>query len=340
MGTKSDEMKDRSPEEIRHDMEQTRNRMSGTIDEIQYRLQPDRLKQRAKDTVRENTIGKVQQATDGAAQKAKGVSSDMFDTIKKNPVPAALVAVGLGWLFMERKNAGPDDQRRFDYRYDYGTERGARFYGERSYEGSESGRYYQGRPGYQGAYEYGMPQQGMRERMGSKAGDVKDKMSDAAGSVGDKVSDAASAVSDKVSGAASNVGDKVSNAASNVGDTMSNVADEAQYRAQRMADQARYGAQKARTRLDDLMDSNPLILGAAALAVGAAIGLSLPSTQKEQELFGETRDQLMEKAQSKFEETKDKAQRVAEATLDTAKDKARETMDTAKEEARNQDLAK
>jgi len=45
------------------------------------------------------------------------------------------------------------------------------------------------------------------------------------------------------------------------------------------------------------MRENPLAVGAAAIAVGAAIGLAIPETQRERALVGETRDRLMDKAQ-------------------------------------------
>ena len=46
------------------------------------------------------------------------------------------------------------------------------------------------------------------------------------------------------------------------------------------------------------MRDNPLVVGAIAVAVGAAIGLALPSTEKEDELLGEAKDRLLEGAKS------------------------------------------
>jgi hypothetical protein len=60
------------------------------------------------------------------------------------------------------------------------------------------------------------------------------------------------------------------------------------------------------------------------MAVGAAVGFAFPSTQKENELFGEARDNLMERAQSVASETAQKVQRVAEETADAAKEAARD----------------
>ena len=57
--------------------------------------------------------------------------------------------------------------------------------------------------------------------------------------------------------------------------------------------QARRVEQQAeRTFLD-----NPLAVGAAVLAVGAVVGLSLPRSRREDQLMGETRDRLLQGAQ-------------------------------------------
>ncbi len=57
----------------------------------------------------------------------------MFETIKRNPAPAVLAAVGLGWLFMESRNrSGGRDMRRpqSDDRYYVNDER----YGRGGYD--------------------------------------------------------------------------------------------------------------------------------------------------------------------------------------------------------------
>ena len=50
-------------------------------------------------------------------------------------------------------------------------------------------------------------------------------------------------------------------------------------------------------RFQHLLRSNPVMVGVAGLAVGAAVGLLLPETERENEWLGESRDQLVDKAQ-------------------------------------------
>jgi hypothetical protein len=51
-------------------------------------------------------------------------------------------------------------------------------------------------------------------------------------------------------------------------------------------------------RYQTYLSQNPLALGAAALALGAAVGMAIPASTYESELLGETRDDLLDKAQN------------------------------------------
>ena len=109
------------PANLREDIAQTRAEMSGTIDAIQERLDPQRLVGEAKDAakeavqettgaVREATIGRAEQMAGNVTETARGASSTIMDTIRENPVPTAMAAIGLGWLLMSGKNRSPAGQ--------------------------------------------------------------------------------------------------------------------------------------------------------------------------------------------------------------------------------------
>ena len=70
---------------------------------IQEKLSPQNIREKAVESVRAATIGRVEDVADDAKWKVKGVGNDVFETIKRNPAPAVLAAVGLGWLFMESR---------------------------------------------------------------------------------------------------------------------------------------------------------------------------------------------------------------------------------------------
>jgi hypothetical protein len=67
--------------------------------------------------------------------------------------------------------------------------------------------------------------------------------------------------------------------------------------ARQMGDRAAETAHRVRSGFERLLDSNPLVVAAAAVAVGATVGLALPETDTENEWLGETRDTMVEQAQ-------------------------------------------
>jgi len=83
--------------EIRRQMAQTRAEMSQTLEELQVRLDPVVLKEQAKTAAYDATIGKVQ-------TMVSRTSNGFIDTVKQNPVPLALTAVGLGWFIMSSRS--------------------------------------------------------------------------------------------------------------------------------------------------------------------------------------------------------------------------------------------
>ena len=81
--------------EIRAEIEETRLEMGGTLNELGDRLEPGHLVNQAKENVREATIGRVEET-------AKGMSDMVMETIKRNPIPAALAGAGLALLWKNR----------------------------------------------------------------------------------------------------------------------------------------------------------------------------------------------------------------------------------------------
>ena len=78
-----------------------------------------------------------------------------------------------------------------------------------------------------------------------------------------------------------------------------------------------------------LLDANPLAVGLVALAIGALIGLLLPETQKENELMGPKRDELLGQGRQVVEDLTHRVEAVAE----TAKGAATEAFGKARDAA-------
>jgi len=72
-------------------------------------------------------------------------------------------------------------------------------------------------------------------------------------------------------------------------------------RARDTMNQARYATQRttrrAQNQLQRMLNDNPLLVGAAAMVIGAAIGAALPETERENELMGDARDTVIDRAQ-------------------------------------------
>ena len=105
------------------------------------------------------------------------------------------------------------------------------------------------------------------------------------------------------------------------------VATRAQDVAGTVAERTRYQAR----RVEDRFYENPLAIGAATLALGLAAGLAVPTTRREVELMGDTRDRLVDQVREVTQETKEKVQHVAERVMG-------EAQTTAKEAAREKGL--
>jgi ElaB/YqjD/DUF883 family membrane-anchored ribosome-binding protein len=82
-------------------------------------------------------------------------------------------------------------------------------------------------------------------------------------------------------------------------------------------------ARRAREGLNTLLQEQPIILGALGLAVGAAIGAVLPSTEHEDRLLGPVRDktisQIKERGAEAYEQVRDTAENAVESVRQAAK---------------------
>ena len=103
---------DASVLEIESDLEETRSEMGETLSEIGERLDPARLADDAKQKVRDATVGRVEDAVESAGETARGMTDMVMETIRRNPVPAALAGIGLALLWANRSDGNHDGQQR------------------------------------------------------------------------------------------------------------------------------------------------------------------------------------------------------------------------------------
>ena len=331
---------DRRTSEIRRDIAQTREEMSETIEAIEERLRPRNILSNATQSVKHAATERMRNMKDsaehaynrmwgGTGTRSRGVMSD----IRHNPFPAVLIGVGTAWLLMNRTSKGRRDDGlpRNLYRSDWRDE------SEIAISGSEDPwttglddeitvEYVEGYPLAAGYSGYGDDSGGgfvervrqnpvpaalaavglgwlaMSSARGRDERDEYERWSGRHGSEGRGPTAAETA---------SRVRDTVSDAASSVADSARNVASRAQEYTRDAANQARYRGRRAQSQLQRMARENPLMVGAGALLLGSIVGLAIPETDKENELLGEARDSMLDRAQEMARNVGARAQETA-----------------------------
>jgi gas vesicle protein len=376
----------RKAEKIREDIAETRNHMARTVDAIEERLSPKNIKAQvssvkshlldevsstktklleeikdvkstvksevthelgaAKAKVREQTIGRVENMVHGARDITMQAGSTTLDTVKTNPIPAALVAVGLGWLIvssMKSKKATTTYDSRIRARSFDGVD-------EDGYEYS----YDQG-VAQANADAYGGPRRVIkrgRRAVSNAVSNVGGSVSHAASNVGDTVSSVGQDLAGKASNVASNAKSAAFGAAHTVADKAEHLAHDAStlahdasqrvggaavqakrkvgvvarnagMKGRRVVRNAGTQVRRAEQGFERELRANPLAFGAVAVAVGAAIGLLLPATEVEDRLVGEKKDLLLDTAKERFGD-------IAQQAISTVQEKAGEVTSNLK----------
>jgi ElaB/YqjD/DUF883 family membrane-anchored ribosome-binding protein len=290
---------DRSTEEIRADIERTRERLGATVEALGAHLNPSLLKQRVKDSVREATIGRAQTMARNARDKAEESGRSLIGTLRDNPIPAAMIAGGIGWLlFSKRRDRDSDNVAEWDYHNALRATSGS---GARQ-EGASVD------------FSHQLPESVQDDGgAGSRARAASDRVVSGARHAGESVVSGARSAGETVASTARVASEKVASGTSRVAHTI--------------ADRARAGGQ----RVEENFDQNPMVLGVIAAAVGLAVGMTLPATEKESQLMGTKRDELIDRAKEAVSDAKDKVRHVAERAVP-------EVRDTLKEVAREEGL--
>ncbi|MCA1734197.1 MAG: hypothetical protein LC732_11410, partial [Acidobacteria bacterium] len=106
-------------------------------------------------------------------------------------------------------------------------------------------------------------------------------------------------------------------------------------KARELGSRTRRGAMHAREDFWESFMENPLVLGAAGLAVGALLGAMIPETDKEDELMGDTAQRVRNQVSEEVRERTDQVKHVAQAAAGAAKESG---MEAARDQARREGL--
>lgn len=272
----SDDMNDRSADEIAREVESSRARVSETLDELKARMSPGQL-------------------VDEVLAYSKGAGGEFLANAgraaRDNPLPVLLVGAGLALLATSRGNgsdrssrpasrSGYDD----DFGYGYGRSHDAGIVSKASDAAAS-----------------------LRDAAGSGLDTAREGLSRA----GEAVSEAASTAGD----VAGSVYRRTTDMAGSVGETLSHTGDYARRMLHDRREDIAHLGSTARRRAMGLFEDQPLVVAALGLAIGAAMGAALPRSRTEDRLMGEAAERAREAAREAAEAGYRQARDVVEDTI-------------------------
>jgi len=312
---------DERTREIREEIEETRGEMSETIDAIQEKLKPRNIVANAAESVKSAATERVRDMADTASHTAQQAmdytrerASGMAGTARQNSIPLALIGVGAAWLLTKGSRSGgrSRDRRAYGnfgtYGYERDRTRDQEQYGDEGDGGGFMARIRQN-PVPAALAGVGLTWLAFsgndRDEMSSDYGryrDDSDRWRDqSAGGTWSGQSDA---------GETGSTAENLSNSASDVAARTREYASDA-------ADSMRRMARRRQNQLQRMIQDNPLLVGAGALMLGAAFGLAVPESDTENELMGDTRDNMVGRARDMARDAATKVEKAAGAVAES-----------------------
>ncbi|SMH43873.1 hypothetical protein [Azospirillum agricola] len=302
----------------------SRARIDGTVDALRgrmARLSPRTLMERKMShSYTSPDHGSDRDQRDRHGQPARGTyrpasaPSSMMGSVTSNPIPLALIGVGLGWLALstsgyDRRIARSSTLRSIRHRAEDAV-------------------------GY------------ARDTLGSAGDSVRSAASSAYDSASDAVSGAYDSASSAVSGAYDNassaVGSAYDSASSALGDNGNRVANRGPGGALSTSHSTSHSSLHVRERMHDvstgfwdMVEDHPMVAGAMGVALGAAIGAALPSTQSESRWVGPYADEATERAKTLAMDALDRGTRAAQAAVEAAREEVTEAASSTADAARS-----
>ena len=281
---------DRSVSELEREVDRERERVSATIDELQARASVGSL---------------VDQLVKAVGENGGEVSRNLGRSLRDNPLAALLTGVGLAWLM-----AGSGRPR--DEGYDWEDP-------DRDYLRSRRDRLSEAPMPSASAYgssaDGSWPNSAYADRDAEpEEGGLRERVADIAGRVGEGVSEAVEGLRERASEMSHAAGAGLNRA----GDTVRQAGGAVRHRARAVRRSAAGTSEYMRHGLDTLIEDQPLVAGAIAMALGAAVGGALPRSRVEDRMFGERSDRAMETVRTLAKEQGAKVQATASAVVDEA----------------------
>ena len=289
----------RTTDEIERDIALDRSRMSSTIDDLQKKFSVDAI-------------------VDDLGHMARDLGDDLGHTISRtvgrNPAAMVVIGIGLAWLVLgaSRNTSHGDPVLRSGHR-------------SADQRGGASGRAV---PAHDGAWFGGS----QRRQTGNGSAHSSATLNGGAWMM-DRAKTAAADTASSVADTASDLSDWLSHGL----DDLSEAAKARVISARRAAHDAQDASEAVMRRgagaAADLFRDQPLVVGALAVAFGAALGSMLPHSKLEDDTMGAHSDQLFRDAQAIYREERDKAMAMLGGAAGDVKEEMADIGTDLKEEA-------
>lgn len=334
------ESEHKSAAELEREIELQRGRVEDTIDQIQQKLSPGQL-------------------VDELMAYTKGGGGEFLASLQRNvtanPLPVALLGVSLAWLMAKPAGAAAATPSATDRAWDdsinarrgYGVGAGDNYddvdYPLVTISGSSMQRLgYVTDEGGNSLAEFaddaGRKFKAATDTAGRRASHFKDEagntfrgFSDSTGNQVQHFRDEAGNLLDEASGWASHTWQKAREKLHDARDAMASGTGSAGAKVGQASDALLGQAEKLNQTIIAQFRDQPLVAGALAFAVGAAMGSALPHTAQEDALLGDAADKVKAKVGDKASELYDEGRDKAAELYETATDKAGEIYDQAKD---------
>jgi hypothetical protein len=265
-GESERDLRDKSPEELEEKIDRIREEMNATLYAIERKFSPGELVDRA-----------IHYIQGGPGDYMKNLGS----AVRDNPLPSALVGIGLGWLMVSNRQGGQGFQTQST------GETGSRI-------SEKTGR--------------------MKEKMSDAGHSISEKMHQA----GEKMHSIGGRMREKKEHLSERMHERREHL-SESREHLSERAQAGKERFGEMRHRSSERMHQARSGMSDMMHEQPLLLGFLGIAAGAFLGAMLPPTRQENALFGETSDRLKQQAVETGREQLQKARNVAESAAEAAR---------------------
>jgi ElaB/YqjD/DUF883 family membrane-anchored ribosome-binding protein len=295
--------------QLERDAEQTRSQLAQTLAELRERITPGQL---------------VDQAVDYAKDSGGGLFvRNLGRQTTANPLPVALIGAGVAWLMLSN-GRGSANTASINRAAETAIDRARR---SMSDAGERVGEF-----GEQAALQGQSFGQQTSERVtdwvsdaSGRVTDARDRFREMADNARRSTEQSAQVATSRASQAASSLSDSASSAyattKSHAADAYETAADRTKQAASQMSNTVAGLGERTAGATKDLLQfckSQPLVLAGIGMALGAIIGALIPATDTEDQLMGETSDQLKDQAREASNDQYEKAKDIVKDGLNQA----------------------